>query len=219
ASAQQGGRGGYGPPQGGRGGPGQGGGGFGGGNGGRGRPSNAPGGYDEPDPGAYPDAGRGGPARGGSGGPGGGGNDRHDERVHHAPRRLDPYDDQERALLALMIGLGKAGRDHLAALDPEDLRVPHVRSVAEWFKSGGDEGGQLPHDDFLASVARDIIMRSGTSDARMATLEVELAQLSLRRLERVATEMRRRGESTDSLAEEVRQARKRLDDAFDESII
>ncbi|MDQ8046088.1 MAG: DNA primase, partial [Patulibacter sp.] len=81
--------------------------------------------------------------------------------VRHAPRRLDPYDEQERVLLALMVALGKQGRERLNSLEPDDLRVPHVRAVADWLRQGGDEGGQLPHDDLLSEVARDILRSEG----------------------------------------------------------
>ena len=137
------------------------------------------GGYDEPDPGAYPDAGRGGPAGMAVAGgptqrwdaPGGSRAARWLPRRRQprrpsdspAPRRLDPYDEQERVLIALMLALGKPGREQLAALDLEDLRVAHVRAVAAWFQANGDEGGQLPDDDALAEVARDIVIRSARS--------------------------------------------------------
>jgi DNA primase len=144
--------------------------------------------------------------------------DRNDEPqqgpVRHAPRRLDPYDEQERVLIALMVALGKPGREQLAALQPDDLRVPHVRAVADWLRAGGDEGGQLPNDDLLSEVARDILIRAGTLDARPAVLEVEMAQLELRRLERLVGEARRVGEPIDDLLRSANAIRERLDAAM-----
>ena len=134
--------------------------------------------------------------------------------MRHAPRRLDPFDEQERVLLAMMVALGKPGREHLAALDLADLRVPHVRAVAEWFKAGHDEGGQLPQNDELSVVARDILLRADNLDARPALLEVELAQLALRRLERQVGEARQRGDSVDDLLRSAGQIRERLDAAM-----
>lgn len=164
------------------------------------------------DPGAYDDdPGRfGGPPSGG-GAPGGGGGDR---PVRHAPQRLDPYDEQERVLLAMMVALGVNGRQQLAALDLDDFRVPHVRQLAEWLKAGGDEGGQLPEDDFLSEVARDVLLRADRLDARQSLLEVELAQLELRRLERRIAEGRAKGEAVDDLFRAVGPLREKLDEAI-----
>ncbi len=117
-------------------------------------------------------------------------------------------------MLALMLALGSEGRRHLAELDLDDLRVPHVRAVAEWLKAGGDEGGQLPADDGLSEVARDVILRSGTLDARPAVLEVELAQLALRRLERQIDAARRAGQPADDLRKSAATLRERLDAAM-----
>ncbi len=176
------------------------------------------GGYDDPDPGAYPEAGRGGTyaQRGGAqrGGSQRGGPPHESGPVRHAPRRLDPYDDQERVLIALMLALGKQGREQLSALALDDLRVPHVRAVAQWLQAGGDEGGQLPDDDLLAEVARDIVIRSGTIDARPAVLEVEMAQLELRRLERQLGAARRERQPVDDLLRSAHAIRERLDAAM-----
>lgn len=163
-----------------------------------------PGGFDD-DPGRF-----GGPPRGGDRGGGGSG----DRPVRHAPQRLDPYDEQERVLLAMMVALGVAGRQQLDALDLDDLRVPHVRAVAEWLKAGGDEGGQLPEDDFLSVVARDVVLRADRIDARQSLLEVELAQLELRRLERQIAEGRAKGEPVDDLFRAVGPLREKLDEAI-----
>jgi DNA primase len=150
------------------------------------------------------------PECGGPGGPAGGG----DVAARRLPQRLDPYDEQERTLLALMLALGSEGRRQLAELDLADLRVPHVRAVAEWLQAGGDEGGQLPADDVLSEVARDVILRSGTLDARPALLEVELAQLALRRLERQIGDARRQGEPIEELVRSATTVRERLDAAM-----
>lgn len=150
----------------------------------------------------------GGPA-GGPGAPGGG-----DVAARRLPQRLDPYDEQERTLVALMLALGSEGRRHLSELDLADLRVPHVRAVAEWLQAGGDEGGQLPADDVLSDVARDVILRSGTLEARPALLEVELAQLALRRLERQIGDARRQGHPVEELVRSATAVRERLDAAM-----
>ncbi|MBJ7472133.1 MAG: DNA primase [Solirubrobacteraceae bacterium] len=134
--------------------------------------------------------------------------------VRHAPRKLDPFDEQERMLLAMMVSLGKPGREQLATLDLADLRVPHVRAVAQWLQAGGDEGGQLPADDDLSVVARDVLLRADTLEVRPALLEVELAQLALRRLERQVGEARRRGEPVDDLLRSAGDIRERLDAAM-----
>lgn len=184
--------------------------------GGGGGPWDDAGAYED-DPSQYEDAGRHGPPAGGGPARGGGRDgrgDRDDGPVRHAPRRLDPYDEQERTLLALMLALGRPGRDALASLLLDDLRVPHVRAVAEWLQAGGDEGGQLPADDRLAEVARDIVIRSGTLDARPAVLEVELAQLELRRLERQVGAARRSGLPVDDLLRSAHAIRERLDAAM-----
>ena len=162
-----------------------------------------PGSFDD-DPGRF-----GGPPSGG--GSAGGGEGR---PVRHAPQRLDPYDEQERVLLAMMVALGVQGRQQLAALDLDDLRIPHVRALAEWFKAGNDEGGQLPDDDFLSAVARDVLLRANTLEARPALLEVELAQLALRRLERRTAAARARGEAVDDLLRAVAPLREQLDEAI-----
>jgi DNA primase len=130
------------------------------------------------------------------------------------PHRLDPYDEQERTLLALMLALGTDGRRQLSELDLDDLRVPHVRAIAEWLQAGGDEGGQLPVDDVLSEVARDVILRSGTLDARPAVLEVELAQLALRRLERQIGDAQRVGQPIEELKRSAATVRERLDAAM-----
>lgn len=177
----------------------------------------AGGGYGGPGGGAGPGGGPGAPNGGaGYGDPRGGygGDGAAEGPVRRLPQRLDPYDEQERTLLALMIGLGSEGRRHLAELDLADLRVPHVRAVAEWLQAGGDEGGQLPADDVLSEVARDVILRSGTLDARPAVLEVELAQLALRRLERQIHEARQAGQSVDDLLRSATTVRDRLDAAM-----
>lgn len=137
-----------------------------------------------------------------------------DVAARRLPQRLDPYDEQERTLLALMLALGSEGRRHLTELDLADLRVPHVRAVAEWLQAGGDEGGQLPADDVLSDVARDVILRSGTLEARPALLEVELAQLALRRLERQIGEARRQGHPVEELVRSATAVRERLDAAM-----
>ncbi|MFT4034682.1 MAG: DNA primase [Patulibacter sp.] len=134
--------------------------------------------------------------------------------ARRAPQRLDPHDDQERTLLALMLALGTEGRRHLAELEVDDLRVPHVRAVAQWLQGGGDVGGQLPDDDRLAAVARDVILRAGTLDARPAVLDVELAQLALRRLQRRIEAAVRAGEPVDELRREAGTLRERLDQAM-----
>lgn len=162
-----------------------------------------PGGYDD-DPGRF-----GGPPSGGRG------DQRRDDRpVRHAPQRLDPYDEQERVLLAMMVALGVSGRQQLAALELDDLRVPHVRALAEWFKAGGDEGGQLPDDDFLSTVARDVLLRADRIEARQSLLEVELAQLELRRLERQIAEGKAKGQPVDDLFRAVGPLREKLDEAI-----
>lgn len=145
------------------------------------------------------------------GAPDGGGGDVAARRL---PQRLDPYDEQERTLVALMLALGSEGRRHLSELDLADLRVPHVRAVAEWLQAGGDEGGQLPADDVLSDVARDVILRSGTLEARPALLEVELAQLALRRLERQIGDARRQGHPVEELVRSATAVRERLDAAM-----
>ncbi len=130
------------------------------------------------------------------------------------PQRLDPFDEQERTLLAMMLALGEQGRTHLAALDLADLRVPHVQAVAAWLQQGGDAGGQLPADDVLSEVARDVLLRSGALEVRPAALEVELAQLAIRRLERQVGEARRQGLPVDDLNRSILTARERLDAAM-----
>lgn len=130
------------------------------------------------------------------------------------PQRLDPFDEQERTLLAMMLALGEQGRAHLAELDLADLRVPHVQAVAAWLQQGGDAGGQLPADDVLSEVARDVLLRAGTLDARPAALEVELAQLAIRRLERQVGEARHQGLPVDDLLRAITTARERLDAAM-----
>ncbi|MBO9533762.1 MAG: DNA primase [Solirubrobacteraceae bacterium] len=178
----------------------------------RGAPRPRPQQQDVPPRGGFQGA-PGGPQGGGYGGPGGG-EPNGDVVGRRLPHRLDPYDEQERTLLALMLALGTEGRRHLGELDPQDLRVPHVRAVLEWLQSGGDEGGQLPADDGLSEVARDVILRSGTLDARPAVLEVELAQLALRRLERQIEEARRAGQPIDELRRSATTLRDRLDEAM-----
>ncbi len=135
--------------------------------------------------------------------------------VRHAPRRLDPFDEQERVLVAMMVALGKPGRAQLAALDLTDLRVPHVRAVAQWLQAGGDEGGQLPGDDELSGVARDVLMRASTMDARPALLELEIVQMEIRRVMRQIDEARRSGGSVDALQRQGADLRRRLDDAME----
>ncbi len=130
------------------------------------------------------------------------------------PQRLDPFDEQERTLLAMMLALGEQGRAHLAELDLADLRVPHVQAVAAWLQQGGDAGGQLPADDVLSEVARDVLLRSGALEVRPAALEVELAQLAIRRLERQVGEARRQGQPVDDLNRSILTARERLDAAM-----
>lgn len=130
------------------------------------------------------------------------------------PQRLDPFDEQERTLLAMMLALGEQGRTHLAALDLADLRVPHVQAVAAWLQQGGDAGGQLPADDVLSEVARDVLLRSGALEVRPAALEVELAQLAIRRLERQVGEARHQGLPVDELNRSILTARERLDAAM-----
>lgn len=171
-----------------------------------GRYGDDPGSYDD-DPGRF-----GGPPSGGASGGGQRGSD--DRPVRHAPQRLDPYDEQERVLLAMMVALGVNGRQQLAALDLEDLRVLHVRQLAEWFRAGKDEGGQLPDDDFLSEVARDVLLRADRLDARQSLLEVELAQLELRRLERQIAEGRAKGEAVDDLFRAIGPLREKLDEAI-----
>ncbi len=132
----------------------------------------------------------------------------------HLPRRLDAHDEQERTFVALLVKLGTRGREELARLDLDDLRVPHVRAVAEWLRAGGDEGGQLPADDRLGDVARDIVLRADRLEANEATLEVELAQLALRRIERQIEQARQAGQPVDDLLRSISGARERLDDAM-----
>ena len=135
--------------------------------------------------------------------------------VRHAPRRLDPFDEQERVLVAMMVALGKPGREQLVALDLEDLRVPHVRAVAQWLQAGGDEGGQLPGDDELSGVARDILLRASTMHARPALLQLELVQMEIRRVMRQIDEARRSGQPVDDLQRQGVDLRRRLDDAME----
>ncbi|MEH3055030.1 MAG: hypothetical protein PGN13_13690 [Patulibacter minatonensis] len=72
----------------------------------------------------------------------------------------------------------------------------------------------MPTDDTLAQVARDVILRAGTLDVRPAVLEVELAQLALRRLERQVSDARRAGQPIDDLLRSAAEIRERLDNAM-----
>lgn len=129
-------------------------------------------------------------------------------------QRLHPLEEQERTLVAMMVALGDHGRAQLAMLTQDDFQVPAVAAVAKWLQAGGDEGGQLPEHPQLEAVARDVFLRTNLVEATQTLLEVELAQLDLRRLDRQIRQARAAREPVEELHLSVQEARARLDAAM-----
>jgi DNA primase len=103
-----------------------------------------------------------------------------------APVRLGALEEQERATLAIMLGMGSEGRAALERMEVDDWQVDRVRAAAEWLLLHGFATGELPADDALSAVIRDVMLRVDRVEPRPALLRFEVAQLDLRRLERRA---------------------------------
>ena len=114
-----------------------------------------------------------------------------------ARQALDRREQSERAFLALCVALPELGEEKLAAADRDALFTsPLTRLAAERLR------GRLEHPSSvigeapeLAELIPEIVLRAGQLDATPATLELELLQLDLHRLDREITAARTGGES------------------------
>ncbi len=138
------------------------------------------------------------------------------------PPRLDPREEVERTFLALCIALPEPGRDALRRvdLDAHFTGAPVRRAAAHLREHLSSPTDGLPEDDpELASLVAELALRAAREPGDRATLDVQMLQLEVSRLDRaIAAAMREAPSSVGELAAERAGRKAELDSAVDRAM-
>ncbi|HVS29695.1 MAG TPA: DNA primase [Solirubrobacteraceae bacterium] len=135
---------------------------------------------------------------------------------------LDSHERTERTFLALCIALPEAARDALRklSLDEHFTNATARRAAAHLGKHlTAPLEGLPPDDDELAKLMAELTVRAGREPADPATLEVQLQQLELNRLDRRVAAARAAGSAdVDEHATARSTVKDRFNDAMDRAM-
>jgi len=135
----------------------------------------------------------------------------HGNGVRVEPRpALDRLDRTERSFLALCLAMPDDGARRLARMDLEALfESPLTRRAAAFVRDhAASPASALPHDDpELAGLIAELVLRADDVEPSGATLDVEVLQLELARLDRGIEAARAEGAAVTALAGERQRVR------------